>query len=68
MSAEMKVVVYDKNGLMIASREVQEEESRTLDKYSSSDEINAAIYDLSYQTVKDCLNNLSSLFLRNLEI
>ncbi len=68
MSAEMEVVVYDKNGRVIASREVQEEESRTLDKYTSSDEINAAIYDLSYRTVQNCLNSLSSLFLRDLDI
>lgn len=68
MSAEMEVIVTDNKGVMIVRKNVHEENNRTLDKFSSSDEINTTIYDLSYEAVEDCLNTLSSLFLKDLEI
>ncbi len=68
ITIKLRVEVVDNNGSLIFFSDVKSTKERTIDKYASVDEINSSIYLLSIDVFKDCIDKISSLFLRDLEI
>ncbi len=69
IKCDLELIVWDRADSTVILRATEDdEESESISNYLSTDQMNDRIYDLRIEAMKNCLDEIASHFLKDLEI